>query len=88
MKEELVRVGLAKADEYIHCPCTSHNDQTNLRTAVEKIFGTGGLEKRNVMQLLPALSDLQKEFTDCQEYLDLLSIAYLAKFPNEAKAPK
>ncbi|CAJ1938413.1 unnamed protein product [Cylindrotheca closterium] len=88
MKEELVRKGLANENEYIHCPCTLHNDQTNLRNATESIFGEGGIEKRNVMQLLHALSDFQNDFSDKDLYLDLLEAAHRDKFPDKATVPK
>ncbi|CAJ1964438.1 unnamed protein product [Cylindrotheca closterium] len=88
MKEELVRKGLANKNEYIHCPCTSHNDQTNLHNATESIFGEGGIEKRNVMQLLHALSDFQNDFSHKYLYLDLREAAHHDKFPDKATVPK
>jgi hypothetical protein len=36
---------------YIHVNCTSHNDQTDLRVSIEKVYGSGGRDKRNVCQL-------------------------------------
>ncbi|CAJ1965861.1 unnamed protein product [Cylindrotheca closterium] len=88
MKEQLVRVCLASNTEYIHCPCTSHNDQTNLRTAIENIFGQGGLERRNDMQLLHAYAYFQREFSDKDEYFDLLKASYHGKFPDKKAVPK
>ena len=62
MKRALIKEGLAKEGVYIHVNCTSHNDQTNIRNAIETVYGEGHLEKRNVTQYIHAYSDVQKSF--------------------------
>ena len=49
MKNSLFEQDLIDIEDYIHVPCTAHNDQTNLRRATEDAYGTGGLDNRNLM---------------------------------------
>ncbi|CAJ1929526.1 unnamed protein product [Cylindrotheca closterium] len=62
MKRELVLVGLANPETFIFCACTAHNEQTNLRNGLEKAYGIGGLDERNVLQKVHAYSDWQDSF--------------------------
>ena len=48
MQRALIREGLAKEGVYINVNCTPHNDQTNIRNAIETVYGQSGLELRNV----------------------------------------
>ena len=49
MKNCLLEQKLVDEDDYIHVPCTEHNDQTNSRRATEYVYGTGGLNARNLL---------------------------------------
>jgi hypothetical protein len=62
MKKALVAEKLADVLLYIHINCTSHNDQTNLCVLIKKVYGAGGRDKRNVCQLIQAISDTQQLF--------------------------
>ena len=62
MRRALASYDLVNVQGYIHINCTHHNDQTNLRVSIEQVFGTGGINKRNVCQLVHAFSDMQKLF--------------------------
>ena len=59
MTNALVKEELATEESHLHINCTSHNDQTALRNAVEKVYGEGGLQERNVPQLIHTFSDVQ-----------------------------
>jgi hypothetical protein len=76
MKKTLVKENLANSGIYIHILCTSHNDQTNLRVAVELVYGPGGLDKRNVPQLIHAFSDLQGTFSSKEEITPCMTAAW------------
>ena len=60
MKDALIVEKLADPLEYIHVNCTEHNDQTALRSACNKVYGTGGVDNRNILQLIHAFADVQK----------------------------
>jgi hypothetical protein len=75
MKRALTDLHLVDEEEYIHINCTHHNDQTNLRVAIEKNFGAGGKDKRNVLQLVHAFSDMQKLF-DKNEIHPIMEFAW------------
>lgn len=64
MKNSLVEVGIACQKTWIFCACTAHNDQTNLRHGMEKVYGIGGLEERTIQQLIHAYSDWQDAIRD------------------------
>ena len=49
MKTCLLEQELVDGNDYIHVPCTEHNDQANLRRATEDVYGTGGLNARNLL---------------------------------------
>lgn len=66
MKNSFVAAGIANAVSYIHVHCTHHNDQTALRNGVESIYSVGGLEERNVAQLIHSFSDVQKSIETAQ----------------------
>lgn len=42
--------------------CTLHAIQLTLKTPIEAVFGKGGVDKRNVMQLVHSAYDLMKSF--------------------------
>jgi hypothetical protein len=73
MKKLLVEIGLADSQTYIHVNCTHHNDQKNLRVAVELVYGSGGLAKRNVSQLIHAFSDTQNLFNGKIEVIPMMT---------------
>ena len=54
MKNVLIEQDLIDTAFYIHIPCTKHNDQTNLRVAIENNYGENGLLQQNVGQTLHA----------------------------------
>ena len=62
MKKCLHQQELVDDHDYIHVPCTEHNNQTNLRHATEDAYGTGGLDHRNLMQLLHSFAHAQQQF--------------------------
>jgi hypothetical protein len=76
MKNALIQQNLASAETYIKCACTAHNDQTNLRVTIETIYGVGGLDERNVLQLAHAYNDLQEAFDGKQVIAPYLTVAW------------
>ena len=75
MTDALVTEGLAVAESHLHINCTSHNDQTALRNAVEKVYGIGGIIKRNLPQFIHAFSDVQGSFPGGSHEIKPLMIA-------------
>ena len=69
MMNSLVAEGLADPMEYIFVACTEHNDQTALRNGVNNCYGAGGLDSRNVCQLIHSFSDIQQSFDGGTEEL-------------------
>jgi hypothetical protein len=88
MKNALVQVGLANEETWIHCPCTSHNDQTNLRVAVETVYGQGGLDQRNVLQLVHAFADLQKACGETDDVSPYLIAVWEVLHGDNSQVPK
>jgi hypothetical protein len=76
MKKSLVAIGLADSQKYIHVNCTHHNDQTNLRVSIEIVYGSGGLDQRNVSQLIHAFSDTQNLFDGKIEVVPMMTSAW------------
>jgi hypothetical protein len=87
MKKTLVAEKLADAILYIHVNCTSHNDQTNLRVSIEKVYGSGGRDKRNVCQLIHAFSDTQQLF-DKVEVNPIMRSAWRFKMGDAVEVPR
>jgi hypothetical protein len=87
MKKALVQETLANPKIYIHILCTSHNDQTNLRVSVELVYGSGGLDKRNVPQLIHAFSDLQGAFSSKEEITPFMTAAWKFVKGQDANPP-
>jgi hypothetical protein len=56
--------GLCHPDYYFKIQCALHNLQNALKNGVETVFGVGGIEKRNMMQLLHSCKDLEKYICD------------------------
>ena len=75
MTDALVTEGLAVAESHLHINCTSHNDQTSLWNAVEKVYGIGGIIKRNLPQFIHAFSDVQGFFPGGSHKMKPLMIA-------------
>jgi hypothetical protein len=87
MKNALVRETLANPKLYIFILCTSHNDQTNLRVSIELVYGSGGLDKRNVPQLIHAFSDLQGAFSSKEEITPFMTAAWKFIKGQDANPP-
>jgi hypothetical protein len=87
MKRALADLHLVDEEEYIHINCTHHNDQTNLRVAIETNFGSGGKEKRNVLQLVHAFSDMQKLF-DKNEIHPIMEFAWKYVMGDDHAMPR
>jgi hypothetical protein len=87
MKKALVAEKLADVLLYIHINCTSHNDQTNLRVSIEKVYGAGGREKRNVCQLIHAFSDTQQLFEKI-EVNPIMRSAWRYEMGDEVEVPR
>ena len=73
MKQCLLDEELIDGKDYIHVPCTEHNDQTDLRRATEDAYNTGGLDHRNLMQFLHAFVYAQQQFQSHWEIKKLLT---------------
>ena len=79
---------LAKEEDYLHVNRTSHNDQTNFCNAVEKVFGKGRLDLRNVTQFIHSFSDIQKSFHGgSDEIKPLLKKVYETKHGTTSETP-
>ena len=85
MKNCLLEQELVNENDYIHVPCTEHNDQTNLRRATEDVYGTGGLNARNLLQLLHAFACAQQQFETDFEVKELYRRVY--KWLHEDEEP-
>ena len=83
MKNCLLEQELVNENDYIHVPCTEHNDQTNLRRATEDVYGTGGLDARNLLQLLHAFAYAQQQFETDFEVKELFRQVYKWKHEDE-----
>jgi hypothetical protein len=62
LKAELETLGWVSQYQYFVLPCTIHGWQRALQNAMEGVFGLGGLESRNLLQLVHSCYDLQQCF--------------------------
>ena len=77
MVKALCNNGLADKDNIIHVNRTEHNDQIALRNGILEVYGPGGLDLRNIAQLVHAFSDIQTSFHGGGiELLPLMIAAY------------
>jgi hypothetical protein len=58
LKAQLEKLGLVNPNLYFVAPCTLHAMNLIFANSVKSAFGEGGLEFRNIMQLLHSLYDL------------------------------
>ena len=58
--EKLQELDITNKDFYFIANCTLHNLSLVVAVPVEKVFGLGGIEKNNFMQMLHSIYDLQK----------------------------
>ena len=72
MRDALITEDLTDPLTYIHVNCTEHNDQTALRVATNTVYGTGGLQNRNALQLIHAFSDVQRAFGGTDELVPMM----------------
>ena len=72
MKNSLIEQVLVDTTFYMHIPCTVHNDQTNLRVAIENNYGENCLLQQNVGQTLHAYAYIQKNIESPDELQALL----------------
>jgi hypothetical protein len=78
LRDELVGVHLVAPDYYLVAPCCLHGFQKPFDNATLAAFGEGGLEKRNVLQLVHTCYDMQQCYSG-----DLFATAW-----NAAKSVK
>ena len=72
MKNALIEQNFVDTSFYIHIPYTEHNDQTNLRVAIENSYSENGLTQQNVGQTLHAYVYIQKNIESPDELQALL----------------
>ena len=58
--EELQELGITNEKFYFIANCTLYNLLLAVAVPVEKVFGLGGIEKNNFMQMLHSIYDLQQ----------------------------
>ena len=70
---KMQQLGLC-ADDYLVGACSTHALQLQLANAVKRVIGKGGLDKRNALQMLHTVHDLQ-ESVDIKEWRHVLGLA-------------
>ena len=58
----LVKNRIQDIDEYLSSTCGNHGLNLTLSVPVIKCFGTGGLDKRNILQFLHSVWNLTRQF--------------------------